>query len=160
MSPIIKGGVALGIVTILISLVFGFTGMYKDPSLANFWFPMAIGGTALVLFWTLRQTAATRGYGGQIVAALGIAIVAAPIILGNGFLFNGVLFPDSMEIARQNAADGMAASGLSDADVEKQLDALGFMFTPAFSAILGAVMTVVTSLVLGLIIAIFVRKKD
>jgi len=160
MSPIVKGGVALGIATIVISLIFGFTGMYKNASLGWVFQLAATVAEVSLLIWVLRQTAVTRGYGGQIVAALAFVIVAIPFILANGYLFSGVLFPDSMEFARQNAQDGMAARGMSEGDIETSMEQMSFAFTPIFSAIMGAIMTGVVGLVTGLIAAIWIRKKD
>jgi hypothetical protein len=160
MSPIVKGGVALGIATIVISLIFGFTGMYKNASLGWIFQLAATAVEVGLLVWVLRQTAVTRGYGGQIVATLAFVIVAIPFILANGYLFSGVFFPDAMDFAMQNQENALAARGMSDTDIEQNMTAMAPFFTPIFSAIMGAIMTGVVGLLTGLIAAIWIRKKD
>ena len=56
MDPILKTGVAIGVGCAIWMFVFGFTGWYKDPALANlFFFVIVIEIVGLI--WGLRQTA-------------------------------------------------------------------------------------------------------
>lgn len=160
MRPIVIAGVVLAVLAGVLLFVHGFAGFYKNPSLG--WvFPVGASLIELcVLIWALRQTAlAGRGYGGQVLAGLLVALIAGVLVLPISFAWTSV-FPDFSEVQATAMADGFADRGMSEDQIEAALQSTAFTRTPMANAFFGFLGTVVTGVVLSLIIAIFVRKKD
>jgi hypothetical protein len=83
------------------------------------------------VFWGLKQTASQNGYLQQLLAAAGIGLVAGVLIFVFSFLMLTVLMPDYLEQSKSPV--GEATGGL-----------IGTFFT---------------SLIVGAIVGIFLRKK-
>ena len=158
MSPVLKGGIGLGIGVIVTSLVWGFGGLYKNPSLGLVNILLFVALTFGAVGWTLSKT--MRGYGGQIVAALGVAVIAIPLVVFNGYLFAGVLFPDVIDVQLQQQQDKFAAAGMSDQEIEQAMGVAEKFMTPLVQGIVGGIMTLITSLIAGLILAAFIRSRE
>lgn len=159
MNVAVKGGIVLGVAVALYSMINGFSGFYKSPSSDLAFIIVASLIELGVIIWILRQTAAVKRYGGQLATGMLVAIVGAVIVFGASLLFTS-MFPDYQEFALANASDSLRDSGASDAQIEQQMAVVEVMVRPLPSAIVGSVMTIVTGLVLSLIVAAFVRKKD
>jgi hypothetical protein len=159
MNVVWKAGIALGVAVLVLTMISGFTGMYKNPS-GGWIFPVLATVIELgVLFWALRQTAALKRYGGQVGTGVLAAVVGGVIIIFSSLLFTA-MFPDYKEASLATVADGWRDAGMSEDQIQKQLPGVEFMMRPVPQAIFGFVMTVLTGLVGSLIIAAFVRKKD
>jgi hypothetical protein len=158
MSPVVKTGVAIGLVTFLWMLVMGYSGWYKDPTLATLFFLVVIF-EVILLFRGLRETAAANGYGQQVRAGTMMATVAAPIIFLASMLFTSVLFPNYFTELRDLQAQLLKQQGLPDAEVQRQVEQTMQMQTPVINALTGAVATIVTGLIASALIAIGVRRK-
>jgi hypothetical protein len=95
-NPILSTGAFIGVACAVWMFVYGFTGWYRDPSMAWTFFaviPIEIAG----LVYGLRQTAREgRAYAGQIVAGTLMAIVGGVIIIVASLVFVLVVFPDAL----------------------------------------------------------------
>ena len=151
-------GVALGVLVILSTLVMGFTGWYKHPVLAIAFLlviPINIG----VVVWGLLRTAKEgRRYGGQIAVALVIGVVASVLVFFNSLLFTGVLFPTYLADLQEMQGGLLRMAGQTQQEIDAQLELAGEPSAIGL-AIQGVVGTMGTSLVTGLIAAVFIRKK-
>jgi hypothetical protein len=159
MNMTLKGGLVLGVLVVVFTLINGFAGLYKNPSLG--WvFPVIATVIEIgVLVWALRQTAADKKYWGQVGTGTMIAVVGGVIIIVGSLLFTS-LFPDYQEVALANAEDGWRDAGMSQAQIDQQLPVAQAMVKPIPQAILGFVMTILTGFVMSLIIGAFVRRKE
>jgi hypothetical protein len=159
MKPTMKAGLVLGILVFLWTLLMGVTGWYKDPVLLNLFFVVVLIEIG-VLVWGLRLTAAGgRSYGGQVAAGTMISVFGAVLIFFGSLLFTVVLYPNYFEEVREAGRQALAAQGMSEAEITAALDAEAAMQTPFMQAIIGAIMTVVTGVVVSAILALFIRKK-
>ena len=156
----LKAGVVFGAIVVVWQLITGFAGLYKNPAMA--WvFPL--GATLItvgVLIWALRQTA-TEGkrYGAQLGTAMVIALIGGVIIFVGSFLLNTVLFTDSSEVALTILVEQWEASGMTQEQIDQILPLGEMMTSPVGGAILGFVMTLITSFFAALIIAAIFRAK-
>ncbi|MCU0256085.1 MAG: DUF4199 domain-containing protein [Vicinamibacterales bacterium] len=158
MSPTVKTGLAIGIVTFLWTLVMGVTGWYKDPAMVPAFF-LVIVFEVLLLYWGLKQTAATNGYGAQVVAGTMMAVVAAVVIAAGSYLFTTVLFPNYFDDLRDMQTQMLKAQGVAEAEIARQVEAAMQMQTPVINAVTGAIGTIVTGAIASALIAIGVRRK-
>jgi len=160
MNAIWKPGISLGLLVALWTFVMGFTGMYKDPSLAWLFVPVAALIQVAVLVWALRVTAAQgRGYAGQVAAGLMISVVAAVIIFFGSILFTTVVFPNYFEEVRALGEQALRDAGRTEEEIRAMLAMQEKVQTPFLQAFFGVIGTVITGLIASLIVAIFVRDK-
>ena len=154
----VKGGIWLGVLVCLWTLVMGVTGWYKHPTLLNlFWVVVAIEVGLLV--WGLCQTSAARTYWPQVGAGTLASVVAAAIIFCGSMLFTAVVFPHYFEELRALQEQLLTAQGKT-ADQIAAAQALAAPFqTPVINALMGVSGTIVTGFVASLVIAAFCRKK-
>lgn len=156
----LKAGVIFGVIVVLWQLIFGFTGMYKNPSVGWVFSVVAILITAGVLFWALKQTAAEgTGYWGLVGTGMVVALIACVLIILGSLLFTSVVFTDYADPALAQAAERLESAGVPEQQREIQMKATEWMLSPVPYALLGAVMTLITSFVVSLIVAAVVRKK-
>ncbi|MBP1656123.1 MAG: hypothetical protein H6Q31_724 [Bacteroidetes bacterium] len=160
MSTPVKGGLLLGILTVLWTFVLGFTGWYKDPVMLNmFWLVILI--QLGVMIWALRKTGAEGApYGKQILNGLILSVVGAVIIFFGSLLFTSVVFPNYFEELRAAHTEILRNSGQSEEEIARTLAGESSMQTPFGQAISGVMGTIATGLVFSLILGIFFRKKN
>lgn len=158
MNPVTKTGLLIGLVTISWTFVMGVTGWYKDPALLNLFFLVILFEIGL-LWWGLRQTAATNGYGGQLVAGTTMAAIGAILIFGGSLLFTTVFFPNYFSELRTMQEQLLRQQGLADAEIRAQVAAGQQFQTPLWNALFGVIGTIVTGAVVSAAIAAFVRRR-
>jgi hypothetical protein len=160
MKPTMKGGLALGILVFLWTMVVGITGWYKDPVLLNlFYFVILI--QIGVLVWGLRMTAAEgRSYGGQVKAGTTMSAIGAVIIFFGSLLFTTVFFPNYFEEVRAAGHAMYAAQGMTEEQITAALEAQAAVQTPLLQALIGSIMTIVTGFVVSLVLAAFMKKNE
>ena len=155
---VLTGGVALGLGVAAWTLVMGFSGLYRHPTLSGLFFlvvPMQIG----VLIWALRRTrAAGKGYGGQVMAGAQLSVIAAPIVFVQSYLFTAVIFPSYFSDIRAVYENILREQGLDEAAIAQALQQAD---TPTSfgQALTGAVATIITGLFVSAIAAVFIRDK-
>jgi hypothetical protein len=160
MKPTMKAGIVLGILVFLWTLVMGLTGWYKHPVLLNLFFVVILIQIG-VLVWGLRMTAAAgRSYGGQVLSGTTLSAIGAVIIFCGSLLFTTVFFPSYFEEIRETGRQVLAAQGLTEVQIAASLDAQAAVQTPFMQALIGSVMTVVTGLVVSLVLAAFIKRKE
>lgn len=162
MNPVLSAGVLIGLVCAAWTFVMGFTGWYKDPTLANVLFiSVAMIVEIAGLIWGLRKTAAQgRSYGGQILAGTMMAIVAGVIIIAASLLFTTVVFPNYFSDIEQAYRTALQQQGKTDAEIAAAVQASAASATPMAQAMSGFIGTLVTGIVASAIIALFVRRHD
>lgn len=156
----LKAGIIFGVAVVVWQLIFGFAGLYKNPAMGWVFPVVAIVITAGVLFWALKQTAAEgKSYWGLVGTGMVVALIACVLIILGSFLYTSVLFPDYADLALAQAAEQVQAAGAPPEQQEMQMKAVEVATSPVVQALLGAVMTLITSFVVSLIVAAIVRQK-
>jgi hypothetical protein len=159
MSITVKTGVAIGVVTFVWTLVMGGTGWYLHPTLAMLFFLVVIFEIGL-LYWGLRQTGTTQGYGQQVVTGTAMAAFAAPIVFAGSMIFTSLLFPSYFTDLRDVQRQLLQQQGLPPDEIQRQVEAAMAMQTPVVNAATGAIATIVTGALASALIAIGVRRKS
>jgi len=160
MKAIFSAGIILGVAVGIWIFINGFAGLYKNLGTAWIFPVVATVIEILVIVWGLRKTAQLgRRYGGQVLAGLLIAVVGAVLIMGFS-LISANVFTDTAEVTAAMQADQWADAGMSEEQIDEMLENTAFTRTPVFQALSGTIATIVTGLVISLIAAIFIRKKD
>ena len=98
-------------------------------------------------------------YGGQLGAGTLMSVYGAVIGVFSSLLYTTVVFQDSLGNAKEMQVDALAEAGQTAEQIEAAMPGLDLMFTPAASAIMGFIMTILTGFVLSLILAAFIRNK-
>jgi hypothetical protein len=150
--------VLLGLAVTAWSLVMGFTGWYKHPTLwALAWVvvPLQIA----ILLWTLRDLAPTARYGRQVWNGVSVSLLASMIIYGSSILITTVVFPHYFQDLETLGRQIMARQGLNPAQIEAAVRAQAPMQTPRTSALAGAIGTVATGFLTSAIAGLWLRKK-
>jgi L-cystine uptake protein TcyP (sodium:dicarboxylate symporter family) len=158
MSSVLKASVALTILVALMSSVLALTGLNRNPIVGG------LGGILVailfnvgVVFWALKQTAAENSYGKQLVNALLIGVIAGVLI----FLVSWAMLaaaPGYFEAIKEGNIEWLRASGLPEEQIQSRIDSIEAS-TAVGQSFAGLVGTLVTSIVVGAIVAIFQRKK-
>lgn len=158
MRQSVIAGVVLGVIVAIWTQIMGITGMYKNPSLAwLFWLVIAIN--IGVVIWGLGKTRAQNGYGGQVAAAVVIGIVGAVLIMLNSYLLTTAVVPEYLDEIKAVQEEMILQAGSPQEVVDVQLATLDKVMTPGVQAVMGGIGTLLTSLITGLIAAIWIRKK-
>jgi len=158
MPPTLRSGMFLGLAVAAWSLVMGFTGWYKHPSLwvlAWVVVPLQIG----ILLWTLRDLAPTTRYGRQVWNGVSVSLLGSMIVYATSLLITTVVFPHYFQDLETLGRQLMARQGLSPAQIEAAVRAQAPMQTPRTSALAGAIGTVATGFLTSAIAALWLRKK-
>jgi hypothetical protein len=159
MNPILSTGIMIGVLCSLWTMVMGYSGLYKDPSLAKLFFLVILIEIA-GLVWGLRKTAREgRGYAGQILAGTMMAVVAGVIIIGSSLLFTTVLFPNYSQDLERMYRVTLQQQGRSDADIAAAVQANAASWTPMAQAMSGFLGTLVSGIVGSAVIGYFVRRR-
>lgn len=160
MNAILSTGILIGVLCGIWTLVMGYSGFYKDPSLANLFF-LVIPIEVACLVWGLRKTAREgRTYLGQILAGTMMAIVAGVIIIGSSLLFTTVLFPDYSRELEEMYRATLRRQGQTDVEILAAVQANAASLTPMAQAMSGFIGTLVTGILSSAVIGYFVRRKS
>ena len=124
MHPIVRAGILLGVLCGAWTFVMGFTGWYRDEVLLNLFYVVVLFEIA-VLVWGLRQTAATRGYGGQVGAGVLISMIGGVIIIGASVEMDRIA--DSREASQplRSKTGGSTFKNPADRKAWQAIDAAG-----------------------------------
>jgi hypothetical protein len=159
MNPILSSGIMIGVACAVWTLVMGYSGLYKDPSLAGLFFlviPIEIAG----LVWGLRQTGREgKTYAGQIVAGTMMAIVAGVIIIASSLLFTTVLFPNYSQDLERMYRETLQQQGKTTTEIAAAVQGNAASWTPMAQAMSGFIGTLVTGILGSAVIGYFVRRK-
>ncbi len=161
----LKYGLIGGLALVVLSLLLDLTGLTDPTAQKGQWL-----GTVLslaIFFWalytTIRQEREDRGgaitfgegFKVGILAAFIIALISAVYM----YIYVGFINPDMIEQIKEMTMENMATQGLSDEQIEQQMQLAGKMMTPGMMTIWGFV----GNFILGAIVAVVasvILKKD
>jgi hypothetical protein len=157
MEHAVRGGLILGALVAAWTLVMGFTGWYRHPTLAALFFVVVLVQIGVIVA-VLRKTREGRTWGGQIRMGLITSAIGAVIIFLNSLLFTVVLFPTYFDDLRAGQREQLKNAGMSDADVETAVASTP-QPTVIGQAVSGVVGTLATGLVVSAIAGAFLRSR-
>ncbi len=160
MNAVLKAGIGLAVIVEIITVIGIASGMLLANRLVAEIVLMVIffGVTGVAIFWGLDRTAADSGYGKQLLNALEIGLVAGVLIFAFSMLNLSVLYPDYLAESKTASIEVMENMSMPEQRLEAQVAKIEAQ-TVAGQARSGAIGTIVRSLFLGAIIAIFKRRK-
>ncbi len=160
MNAVLKAGIGLAVIVEIITVIGIASGMLLANRLVAELVLLVIffGLTGVAIFWGLGQTAAESGYGKQLLNALLIGLVAGVLIFAFSMVNLSVLFPDYLAESKTASIGVIENMSMPEQRLEAQVAKIEAQ-TVAGQARSGAIGTIVRSLFLGAIIAIFKRRK-
>lgn len=159
MTKSVLHGVRLGVLVVAWTFVMGFTGWYKDPTKLSLFF-LVIPIQIVVVLMCLSATAKLgAGYGRQVGNGLVLSGVASVLIFAGSLVFTRVVFPNYFDDLKQAHAEWLQKEGMTEADVQKTVDAAAEGQTSMSNALQGVAGTLGTGLFTTLIAAIWMRSK-
>ena len=159
MNAVLKGSVALAVAVALVSILIAVTGLHTNPMVSGLVsIVVFVLFTVAAVLWVLKQTAADNGYGRQLLNGLLLGVVSGVLIFVFSWLILTVLFPDYLGESQDAMVFMLENSGLPEAQLNAQIAKVEAA-TPTSNAFSGMIGTIITSLVVSAIVAIFFRKK-
>lgn len=158
MNVAVKWGLILGIVVAVLGFVFGAAGLHTSPMMAMVFVGLAIVVNIVIVVLGLRESAQMSSWGRQLLNGLVIGVVGAVVIFAGSWIMTSLVFPDYYDDLRQGYLEFFEGVGLPQEQIDAQMQKLEAA-TPVSSAMQGAIGTILTSLVVGAIAGIFLRKK-
>ncbi len=154
MQSTLKAGLTIGILCGIWQLIMAMTGWITDPTLINLFYLVILIQVA-VLIWALRQSAAEKSYGGQVLEGTVISAVAGVFLLAFSLLITTVLFPNLIGEMKSVQTRILKEAGRTEAEISASMR----LQTPLIQAVMGLAGTLVTGVLASLVIAAFARKK-
>jgi len=158
MNTVLKWSVILVAVVTLMNLIIIGTGLHTNPIAGILFVVLALVFNITALIMLLRETRADCGYGKQLLNAILLGLIAGVLIFATSFLVLSVLFPNSIPEMIDGNIAFLASAPIDDATRQAQIAAVQgtTAMTQSLSGLMG---TFFTSLLVGAILAIFLRKK-
>jgi hypothetical protein len=154
MISVFKAGLTIAILCAIWQVVMVMSGWMTDPKHFSFFY-LVILIEFVVLIWGLKLTAATNGYGMQVLAGTGMSLLAGILLFLFSFLMTTTLFPNLLREVTAMQVGTLKQAGRSEAEIA----AFASLQTPLIHAVQGLLGTVVTGLLASLVIGIFLRRK-
>lgn len=159
MAVPIKWGVILGIAVGAMGFVFAGAGLHANPATTSLVFvALAIVINVVVVILGLGATAGDSTWGRQVANAAVIGVVGAVLIFASSWVMTVVVFPDYYSEMFEGYRQGFASSGMSPEQVATEMEAIEAS-TPVSSALSGSTGAVFTSLLVGALAGIRLRRK-
>lgn len=157
MGSAVKGGLGLGIAVVIVNAITYAAGLHTN-SAGNWLLPVYIALNIGFIVAVLRKSRNDNGYGKQILNSLVLGAIAAVILSVGTMVLLAVVFPEAHAETVAYQIEKTEMMDLPEEQIEAQIKMLESI-PVTLQIVLGGVMTVLTSLVVGLIAAIFLKKK-
>ena len=159
MKAVIRWGVILAVAVAVLSVTFAFLDLHKRPILlAVVSIPLLIAINAVAVYFALRETAPHAGYGKQVLNGLCLGLWAGALVFATSWVFTTHIDPSYLAETRQ-AYVTFLEDALPPEQLPAQLAKVENSLTPVAQARSGFLGTLVTSVVVAAIVAIFKRKR-
>ncbi len=158
MQSVIKASVALVVLVMVISVLMYVTGLHENPLLGGLGsLVLVIAANVGVVVWALKQTAAENGYMRQLGNGALIGVIGGVLVfLGSMVLLT--VIPNYLDDMMEMQIASLEQWNLAEDVMEQQIAKIEAV-TPVSSSMQGLIGTFFTSLIVGAIAAIFLRKK-
>ena len=153
----VRYGVVLGVVVGALGFAFAILGLHTNATAPTWFVAAAIIINVVIVVLATQRTAPESNWRGQVLNGLVLGLVGAAIIFLSSWVMTALVFPDYYTEFADAARQRAVAAGLSAAEIEAQVAmATG---TPVGSAFMGALGTVITSVVVAAIAGFFKRAR-
>jgi len=157
MNVVIKASVALVIVVMAISLLMYVTGIHENQIAGLVSVVLFIAANIGAVVWALKKSGDEAGYMRQLGNAAMIGLLGGVlIVIGSTAMLTTM--PDYLEDMKDMQILGLERWNLPDDVMEAQVTKIQGA-TPVSSSWPSGIFTLITSLIVGAITAIWVRKK-
>jgi hypothetical protein len=112
-----------------------------------------------LIYWALSRTAPGSSYLKQLLNGALIGLLGGALIFLTGWLLMAVVFPSYIDESSSAALEMMTSMGMPKEAIDKQAQAMA-QATPMNQAFQGFIGTLITSIVVAAIVAIFKRQKQ
>jgi hypothetical protein len=158
MSAVIKWSVILVVLVTLMNLISVGMGLHTNPLIGMLFIGLALLFNIAAVILLLRETRAGSGYGKQFLNSTLLGLIAGVLIFATSFLVLSVLFPDAIPEMIEGQVAFLESAPIPEETKQAQIAAVQ-QTTATAQAMAGLMGTFLTSLVVGAILAIFLRKK-
>jgi hypothetical protein len=158
MNAVLKGSLILAAAVGLISIITAAMGLHASPMTGLVQIVLFILLNVGTVVWVLRQSADQNSYVQQLLNSLYVGLFAGLLIFAFSFLMLTVIFPDYLDEMRAGSVEMLEASGLPEDQIDQQIARMEGS-TPASQSFAGTLGTLVTSVVVGGVAGIFLRRK-
>jgi hypothetical protein len=159
MNAVLKGSVALAVTVALVSILIAVTGLHTNPMVSGLVSILVfVLCTVAAVVWVLKQTAAENSYGRQLLNGLLLGVVSGVLIFVFSWLLLTVVFPNYLDESKDATIALLENAGMPEAQLDAQIAKVEAA-TPISNAFSGTIGTIITSLIVSAIVAIFIRKK-
>lgn len=159
MGKAIQWGLVLAVCVTALNVVLILSGLHENPFVGGIGALLVyIVLNIVIVILALMQTRGENGYGKQLTKAVVVGIAAGAAIFVSSYLTMAVVFPNALEETKQGFIALVESTGLPEAQLEAQRAQIDKM-TPLGEALKGMIGTFATSLIVGAIAAIFLRRK-
>lgn len=153
MNVPVRYGLILGVVVTAINLAIPALGLHTSMGLSAIFLVVVIAFNIAVVVMALGKTAADANYGGQVLNGLMLGAVGGVIVFIGSWITTAIVFPNYMAEVVEATRDSLGSLGLPAGDIDAQLATA----SSAGSALQGALGTLITSVLVAAITAIFKR---
>ena len=159
MNTVLKWSVILVAVVTLMNLIIIGTGLHTNPLVGILFIVLALVFNITALIMLLRETRADCSYGKQLLNSILLGLIAGVLIFATSFLVLSVLFPNSIPEMIDGRITFLESAPIDDDETRQTQIAAVQGITAMAQATAGLMGTFFTSLLVGAILAIFLRKK-
>lgn len=159
MGTAIRAGIILGILVEIWTAVVIAAGWHKDPALMMVFF-LVIPMQKTVIVMALKRTAAEASYAKQVVNGVVISAIAGGIIFIGSYILTTAVFPAYFDELRVAGTEILTKAGKTTEEIAVVMKQNESMYDPLQNSMAGLIGTDVTGLLVSMIAAIFLRKKN
>ena len=159
MQAAVKWGVILALAVTGINTVWVLAGLHTSPLSAFGYLGVVIVLDIVAVVLALKASASENSYLNQLLGGLVVGMVGGVGIFLTSFLMLSFVFPDMIPEQIAGFTAYYESLPLDDAQKQALIEPLKDV-TPLNSSFQGAIGTLATSLIVGAIAAIFLRRKS
>lgn len=156
-SPAVKG-VIISLLLIVFSLIIQFLDLTKNRGFSSIQFIILIGGLIWSAISFSKQMNANVTFGNLFTHAFKTAAAVTAIMVVYTIISIKFISPESIDIALQEARNGMEGKNMSDDQIDQALDFTRKFFVPLAAG--GVLLSFLIMGVIGAIIGAAVSKKN
>jgi hypothetical protein len=159
MQQAAKWGAILAVLVVVLNTIFILSGLHANPIVGGpVFIILAIVVNVAVVFMALRATAATSTFSQQLLNGAVLGVVGGILVLLLVWPLLAVGFPNALDQMREGYIAVMQDSGVDQARQDTLIEQMN-RATPFSQTMPGAIGTLLTSILAGAAIGIFLRRK-
>lgn len=158
MGAPVKWGVILAVVVTVFNAIWVLAGMHTSLGAAAGYLAFVTLADIVAVVMALKAGASVNSYGKQVLGGLVLGVVGGVLIFLTSWIMMTLVFPDMVQEQVAGFTEAYRNLPVDEAAREQMISALDNV-TPLSSALQGAIGTLATSVVVGIIAGAFLRRK-